>query len=64
VESFARQHLQSDEINFVPTIKLDVFFRKSSPTPPTSFTGEKKLAATAAWLANRRAVADFPPSEF
>ena len=22
-----------------------------SPTPPTSFTGEKKLAATAAWLA-------------
>src|ERR1700722_5132933 len=27
------------------------FFGKSSPTPPTSFTGEKKLAATAAWLA-------------
>src|SRR5271157_3966258 len=27
------------------------FFGKSSPTPPTNFTGEKKLAATAAWLA-------------
>src|SRR5665213_701630 len=27
------------------------FFGKSLPTPPTSFTGEKKLAATAAWLA-------------
>src|SRR5665811_1381673 len=27
------------------------FLGKSSPTPPTSFTGEKKLAATAAWLA-------------
>src|ERR1700733_5905749 len=32
------------------------FFGKSSPTPPTSFTGEKKLAATAAWLAE-------PPSK-
>src|SRR3984893_16649534 len=27
------------------------FAGKSSPTTPTSFTGEKKLAATAAWLA-------------
>src|SRR5580693_4869565 len=27
------------------------FLGKSSPTTPTSLTGEKKLAATAAWLA-------------
>ena len=27
------------------------FFGKSSPTTPMSLTGQKKLAATAAWLA-------------
>jgi hypothetical protein len=27
------------------------FFGKSLPTTPINFTGEKKLAATAAWLA-------------
>src|SRR5580692_4893564 len=38
------------------------FFGKSSPTPPTNFTDEKKLAATAAWLAeppSRRGFSSF-----
>jgi hypothetical protein len=51
VESFSGQDLQAGEVDLVPAIKRDVFLRESSPTPPTSFTGEKKLAATAAWLA-------------
>jgi len=51
VKRLAGQNLESAQINFVPAVKLDVFLGKISPTTPISFTGLKKLAATAAWLA-------------
>ena len=51
MKSFSRQSLQTFEINFVAAIKLDVFLWKIFADAADEFDGEKKLAATAAWLA-------------
>jgi len=62
---FLRENLEALEVNFVPAIKLNVFFGKSSPTTPTNFDRAEKSSRDGG-MAGRptEAGADFPRSEF